>query len=68
MEYSLQKNYSNTHSFSIDLGLSGITVEKFGEIEKKWDSNFSIIYLELILILIRTWRRLLLTLWKFIWI
>jgi len=32
--------YSNTHSFSIDLGLSGITVEKFGEIEKKWDSKF----------------------------
>ena len=32
--------FSNTHSFSIDLGLSGITVEKFGEIEKKWDSKF----------------------------
>ena len=34
--------YSNTHSFSIDLGLSGITVEKFGEIEKNGIQNFQL--------------------------
>ena len=32
--------YSNTHSYSVDLGFSGITVEKFGEIENKWNSKF----------------------------